>query len=369
MKIIHFSDTHLGLWLENTKREEDFYNNFEYVIQKIINIKPDVVIHTWDLFHTAKPSNKAISVVVKNFLRLSQSWIKTIVIAWNHDTPRLSTTTHSFEIFEKIENIIAVYNPWIENIEFSETNFVCLPHIHDEDIFKKELESASNYINPQKNNVFLSHFWIQASEYEEYTDEISWVNIKKDDLENLKKYDYVALWHYHKNFCMWNICYSGSLEHTSFNQKDYKIWFNEIDISKNKTQIKKHYIDSRKMIDLWDINCEWINKTQELIELLEKTINKTDLKDAIVKVVFSNMENTLILEFNRELIRKFFEETLFFEFKKIKKENSQKSQKLEKSNWDIIIDNFDNFYKNYTIENEKIDKKLLQKELNDIIKN
>jgi DNA repair exonuclease SbcCD nuclease subunit len=38
-------------------------------------------VHSGDLFHTSKPSNKAISVVVENFLKLEKAGIKVIVIA------------------------------------------------------------------------------------------------------------------------------------------------------------------------------------------------------------------------------------------------------------------------------------------------
>ena len=104
MKIIHFSDTHLWITLENTTREDDFYNNFEKIIDEIIKLNPEIVIHSGDLFHTSKPSNKAISIIVKNFLKLENANIKTIIIAWNHDTPRLSITTHPFEIFKSLKN-------------------------------------------------------------------------------------------------------------------------------------------------------------------------------------------------------------------------------------------------------------------------
>lgn len=38
---------------------------------------------------------------------------------------------------------------------------------------------------------------MQSKEYDEYTDEISWVNILMQDLEKIKTFDYVALGHYH----------------------------------------------------------------------------------------------------------------------------------------------------------------------------
>ncbi len=68
MKIIHFSDTHLGfndLDILNSdginQREVDFYKAFDDIVQSIIKIKPDYIIHTGDLFHRSSPSNRAIA--------------------------------------------------------------------------------------------------------------------------------------------------------------------------------------------------------------------------------------------------------------------------------------------------------------------
>ncbi|MDD3342822.1 MAG: metallophosphoesterase [Sulfurospirillaceae bacterium] len=64
MKLIHFSDTHLGfndLDIINeqgiNQREADVYDAFMQVIEQIKAIKPDYIIHTGDLFHRTHPSN------------------------------------------------------------------------------------------------------------------------------------------------------------------------------------------------------------------------------------------------------------------------------------------------------------------------
>lgn len=365
MKIFHFSDTHLWIWLENTTREEDFYKNFEFVINEILQKKTEIVIHSGDLFHTSKPSNKAISVVVENFLKLEKAGIKVIIIAWNHDTPRLSLTTHPFEIFKSMENFYVFYEPGIKNIEISWINFIVLPHIHDENIFKGELKKAGNFLKENTKNIFISHFGISAKEYDEYTDEISWINITLEELNTLKKFDYVALWHYHKQFNIWNICYPGSIEHTSFNQKNYKIGYNIFD---SKTLKKESFeLSSRPMIDLWEIDCKDIISTKELIEYLEKIIDTKNLKDAIVKVVLVNITNKLILEFDEKLFLSFFSETFYFEYKKIKfQENKEfKTNINETSN--TISDNFEIFFDNYDFSDKNIKKDELKKDLQNLI--
>jgi len=86
LKIIHFSDTHLGfsdLDVTNAngvnQREADFYEAFKDVIEAIILQMPDYVIHTGDLFHRASPSNRAITFVLTQLKRLEKLHIPLII--------------------------------------------------------------------------------------------------------------------------------------------------------------------------------------------------------------------------------------------------------------------------------------------------
>lgn len=361
MKIFHFSDTHLGIWLENTTREEDFYKNFEFIVDEILKTKPDVVVHSWDLFHTSKPSNKAISVVVENFLKLEKSGIPTIIIAWNHDTPRLSITTHPFEIFESMENFHVLYKNEIIQLDIKWINFVCLPHIHDEIIFKEKLLTAQDFLKNNSNNVFVSHLWISAQEYDEYTDEISGVSITLEELKILKQFDYVALGHYHKQFCIGKMCYPGSLEHTSFNAKYHKIWYNTFDT--DTKEIEHFSLPTRPMIDLWEINCEQIPNTQDLVEYLEKIIDKNTLKWAIVKISLIQINSELLLEFREKDFLDFFKESFYFEYKKVKKLSQEQEISQKNFHKNNIVENFEIFFENYNFSDTISDKESLKNEL------
>ena len=100
MKIIHFSDTHLGfsdLDVTNSEgvnqREADFYKAFSDVIDAILEIRPDYVIHTGDLFHRASPSNRAITFAMMQLKRLQEAKMPLVIIAGNHSTPRTSTSS------------------------------------------------------------------------------------------------------------------------------------------------------------------------------------------------------------------------------------------------------------------------------------
>ena len=92
---IHFSDTHLGYSnIENQDengnniREYDFYNSFKSIVDDIIKLKPDFVIHSGDLFHRSTPSNKSIVFANSQINRLSVEGIPFFIIAGNHDLPK-----------------------------------------------------------------------------------------------------------------------------------------------------------------------------------------------------------------------------------------------------------------------------------------
>ena len=105
MRLIHFSDTHLG-FTESAKvdpetginfREQDVYRAFNAVIDHAISRKPDLVIHAGDLFHSARPSNRAIVSALVGFQRLSAARIPVVLIAGNHSVPRVAATGCIFE--------------------------------------------------------------------------------------------------------------------------------------------------------------------------------------------------------------------------------------------------------------------------------
>ena len=125
MKIIHLSDTHLGystyrkITNDNiNQREMDNYNSFKQVIDYIIKSKPDIVLHSGDLFDSVRPNNRAITFSIKQILRLSRYKIPFLIISGNHEQPKLKETGHIFSIFEHIDYVFPVYNSKYEKHEF-----------------------------------------------------------------------------------------------------------------------------------------------------------------------------------------------------------------------------------------------------------
>jgi len=169
LKLIHFSDTHLGfndLDILNAEgvnqREADFYDAFEQVIDAIIEKKPDFAIHTGDLFHRPHPSNRAISFALAQLRRLSAAGMRTVIIAGNHSTPRTKTASPILEALRTLDHVYPVFKEAYEEVEFDDIAFHCIPHIHDEAKNLEAIEMCEASLVKEKYNVMLLHCSVGA---------------------------------------------------------------------------------------------------------------------------------------------------------------------------------------------------------------
>ncbi|AEH07534.1 metallophosphoesterase family protein [Methanothermococcus okinawensis] len=103
MQFVHISDNHLGYRQYNLdERERDFYNSFNECINKIIEIKPDFVIHSGDLFESPEPSINAIYTAMEGFNKLKRYNIPIYIIHGNHDLPKRSSKGSPFRILKGV---------------------------------------------------------------------------------------------------------------------------------------------------------------------------------------------------------------------------------------------------------------------------
>ena len=85
MKIAVMSDLHLGMRQYGLhEREEDFYNQYEKIIEMITEIHPDIVIMGGDIFDKPRPAPRALKVFSEGLAQLGQHNIDIINITGNH---------------------------------------------------------------------------------------------------------------------------------------------------------------------------------------------------------------------------------------------------------------------------------------------
>lgn len=222
MRILHFSDTHLGfndLEIVNefgiNQREADFYDVFTQVIDAILETKPDYVIHTGDLFHRPHPSNRAISFCLTQLKRLSVAQIPTIIIAGNHSTPRTRSASPILAALRTLDHIYPVFEERYEKVIFDNINFHCIPHINDDASNLAAIEECEASVDADKHNIMMLHCSVGAQfMMEEYGERV--YPREKESL--FERMDYVALGHWHGFGSVGkhsNVYYAGSSERTS----------------------------------------------------------------------------------------------------------------------------------------------------------
>ncbi len=108
MRLLHLSDLHLGFrQFQRTtptginQREWDVAQSFTRAIDRVIELRPDILLIAGDVFHTVRPTNPAILHAFAQFSRLVRELPETIVVivAGNHDMPRSSETLCILRLF------------------------------------------------------------------------------------------------------------------------------------------------------------------------------------------------------------------------------------------------------------------------------
>ena len=331
MKILHFSDTHLGfndldiINKENiNQREADFYDAFSQVVEQIKTIKPDFIIHTGDLFHRSSPSNRAITFALEQFLQIDSLNIPFILIAGNHSTPRTNLSSPILRIFENFKNIYVSYSQEYKKIEFNDVVFHTLPHMNDETTALSQIQMCEDNIDVKKKNIMMMHCSVGASYLMSEFGEWVYPSNKEYIFE---KMDYVALGHWHGFGNVGkhqNVYYSGSLERTSLNDK------------RNSKGFILANIEDDLNIEYKSINIRPIRIKQIDCEDLQSSIANLDFSDiqkAIVEVKLSNLTPLSSIDISNKQIKDLFPNAMSVS---IKREFKQSDDSNSISNMEAI---------------------------------
>jgi len=308
MKLLHFSDTHLGYGAyhktdEKTglnQREQDAYDAFRRVIDHAVETRPDLVLHAGDLFDTVRPTNRAISFAVEQLFRLSREGIPVVVIAGNHSTPRLRETGSIFKLFENIESVHPVYRSRYEKLVFGDMALHCIPHCHSSESMEEEL--AKFQPDPShKFNVGMLHgavVGISVFKHGEFNEQ----EIRSGYLRS--GFNYIALGHYHEACEVApNAYYSGSTERFSFAEVGHKRkGFYEIELGSDEKP-KFVEIETRPMVQLEPVECGGRSGPEVQMEI-ENRLKSTELAGKIIRLKVLGLQSNIYPTLGFSMFRK-----------------------------------------------------------------
>lgn len=221
MRLVHLSDLHLGYRQYQrltpggiNQREADVAATFRAAIDRVIALRPDVIVVAGDVFHSVRPTNQAILHAFIQFGRLTQSLPQAIVllVAGNHDTPRSTETGGILQLFAQLG--LTVVDREARRLDFPERELSILA-----------VPDVPNMVRPSLTpdpdapiNLLVLHGEVQGMLPANImaTDRAP-VEISHEEL-GASRWDYVALGHYHVyREIAPNAFYSGSIDYTSAN--------------------------------------------------------------------------------------------------------------------------------------------------------
>lgn len=316
MRIVHLSDTHLGLReLHHTDtegrnvRELDVYDVFARAIDKVLELKPAAVVHSGDLFHGHHPAAAALGVALDQIERLRAAGIELVVIAGNHSTPRGRAIAHPFSLLERF-GVNAVHGE-PRRLHFGKLAITAIPHSHDHEEMAAWIADADP--DPEAHhNVLVAHVGLEGLA-RVGAGEPGAAELPGEILESVASFDYIALGHLHQfDRPRVNAVYAGSLEKLSWADRAPRKGIVEVDLDAeplDKSFIRLHELAGRARKRLKPID----GGSGDLTKKICQKAKGKGLEGAMVKVPIANVTFERFGAIDRRKVGEAFAHCLHFE--------------------------------------------------------
>lgn len=353
MRLVHISDTHLGFSAYSrldpvegiNQRETDTYRAFEQAIDKAIELRPDLVVHSGDLFDTVRPQNRAIAFALRQLLRLSEAGIETVLISGNHSTPRLRETGNIFRIFEHLKGIHPVHEPGAKKVVIGDVAVYAVPHSTTPPL--AEVVSGLIPSKDDRHRVLVLHAGIlDSSTYR--MDEFNEQNVPLSALDGT--WDYVALGHFHQFAKVSNNAYyAGSTERLAFGESTHRKGIVEVDLGGHS--VKFHELDIRDMIDLEDLDASNL-AASEILRGAKELVSASAIDDKIVRLTILNVASDAYKSLDVATIRRLGSSALHFELR-IERLDQEGRREVAETQIGVLADEFRKYVARLEMADEK----------------
>lgn len=305
MRVAHISDVHLGYRAYSrtnehgiNQREADVMRAFRTILREAHRAEPDLIVITGDLFHTVRPPNSSLITAYKYLLELQsrRHGAPLVIIAGNHETPRVAESGCILALLAHIPGVQVVYDQMTQlELPALDACLLCIPSRGVGDIERRILEPNPKF----RWNLLLLHGLLEGITPFALERPIDKQKIVRDE------WDYIALgdWHLYTQVAP-NALYAGATEFTSTN-----IW-EEAGSPKGwilyDTATRTHEfreISTRAVHDLLPIDA-FDMTAAELNSAIESRANAVETFDgAIVRQRIFNLLPEMRSQIDGELIR------------------------------------------------------------------
>lgn len=306
LRIAHITDTHLGYRALNklvpnsgrNQRTVDFERSLEWAIDDILRHAPDAVIHAGDVFHHARPTWQTLRHFIQQWQRIERAGIPSLVIAGNHDTPRLRTGGSAYSVIDLAlpkTTFHAGYTDAHDSTTFEHLNLhvQAIPHgalTNDDPAFPMT--------RPGKINMMVIHGMVKGILKPGQHAEPGEEELDTSLLD--RGFDYIALGHYHLHMQppgIVNGWYAGSTERNGWGDLEATPGYMMVTLDGPGEEPRTEHVaypNTRPMLDLAKVYAENKRGREIADEVIEKvhSLGQTDetLQKAMVRACIRNAE-------------------------------------------------------------------------------
>lgn len=402
MKIIHFSDLHIGytryskgIDLETglDNRIVDFLNTFDELVNYALEENIDLVIFAGDAYKDRNPSQTHQKEFAKRLLKLTKANIPVALVVGNHDMPGNKGRATALDIFPtmNVDNITVIDKlqlyelktksgiqiqilgmPWIRKGSLISRLSNIKKDITIEDLNKQIIQTLDNSLEKEISKInksipciFSGHLTVMEAK----TSTETLMSIGADYMFPAQffarpEFEYVALGHVHKDQVLIEsppVIYSGSLERVDFGEKKDIKGFYVIEIEPKKSQgnrlvsYKKVPVSARNFRE-YIINIP--KETEFPVNIIEEELKSNDIKDSIARITIESTREHYE-SINDPKIQSILSNAKYLVSTELKLISEKKINDLQITENLGIIDSFEKYLENFKEINDQKRKRLL----------
>ena len=323
MRILHFSDVHIGVESYGSTdpdtglstRLMDFLATFDEVVDFALDNSVDLVLFAGDAYKSRDPSQTHQREFARRIARLSREGVPVFLLVGNHDLPHIASRATALDIFptlsvpnvtigDRLDTYIVhtaagplqvVALPWIRRSAFlarEETRSLTIEQINRqlEERVTTMLTWQIEGLDPAIPAVLTAHVSLNtAKTSSEQSMLLGRDPVLMQSAVARPELDYVALGHIHKRQTLSqnpHVVYSGSLERIDFGEENDEKGFCIIDLDteaprgQRLTDFRFQPVGARRFLTIEVAVDADEDPTQETI----KAIARRHVADAIVRV-------------------------------------------------------------------------------------
>jgi exonuclease SbcD len=327
MKIIHFTDLHLGVETYGridpatglSSRLNDFLAVFDELVDYALENKADLVLFCGDAYKSREPTQTQQREFARRISRLATAGIPVLLLTGNHDLPNAIGRATATEIFDTLAvknvyvankpetykistaggtiQIVAI--PWLRRstlLASEDTKNLNMEHLNQkmQEAITKTINDRAAALDPSLPAILAAHVSVGSAK----AGSESMMSIGQEPIVLLSSvalpaFDYVALGHIHKQQVLNPeppVVYAGSLERIDFGEENDAKGFYVIDIETKDEQRKVAYefhpVKARRFLTIsLDLKAEETDPTSAILGAIR--IQQEKVSNAIVRLNIS----------------------------------------------------------------------------------